>query len=51
MHDPVKAIEVYAKLAGIGAAERIEISGLSERLEMARAAVEQSASEGAANGA
>ena len=36
MHDPVKAIEVYAKLAGIGAAERIEISGLSERLERAR---------------
>jgi phage terminase small subunit len=27
LHDPLKAIEIYCKLAGLGAAERMEIAG------------------------
>jgi hypothetical protein len=38
LHDPLKAMEIYAKLAGIGGAERVEVSGLSDRLERALAA-------------
>gem|GEM_PF-3454324 len=35
LHDPLKAMEIYAKLAGIGAAERIEIAGVNENVREA----------------
>jgi len=39
LHDPLKAIEVYAKLAGIGGAERINISGIDESIRAAWARI------------
>jgi len=35
LHDPLRAIEVYAKLAGIGGAERVEVTGIAESIKAA----------------
>ena len=51
MHDPLRAMEIFAKLAGVGGAERIEISGISDRLERARAASMRSSSDEVSHGA
>jgi hypothetical protein len=43
MHDPLKAMEIYAKLAGIGAAQRIELAGFGDSVREAWARLEAGA--------
>ena len=45
LHDPLKAMEIYAKLAGIGGAERIEVTGLGESVQEAWARLNAQAEE------